>query len=126
MKVAICAKEGSLQSEVDDRFGRAKYFVMVDTESEVEEVERNPALTLGSGAGVQSAQLLSDRGIQVLIAGNVGPKAARALEAAGIQTYRAKHRTVSENLEALEKGQLQQAPDPTVGSHFGSGRSRRS
>ncbi len=125
MKVAICTKGNSLQSEVDDRFGRAEYFVIVDMESEVEEVERNPALALGSGAGVQSTQWLSNRGVKVLIASNVGPKAARSLEAAGIQIHRARYGTGSENLEALKRGQLKRRQDPSVGSHFGSGRGRR-
>ncbi len=115
MKVAICARKGNLQAEMDDRFGRAEYFVMVDTESGTEEIVRNPSLTLGSGAGVQSAQLLSDRGIQTLIAGNIGPKAARALQAAGIRAYRPKFKTVSENLQALKRGELQQVSDATPG-----------
>ncbi|MFO8061059.1 MAG: NifB/NifX family molybdenum-iron cluster-binding protein [Bacillota bacterium] len=125
MKVAVCARGDSLQAEVDDRFGRAQYFVMVDTESGEEEVARNPSLSLGSGAGIQSVQFLSDNGVEVIIAGNIGPKAAGAMQMAGIRAYRPKFSTVSENIEAFKKGDLEQAQDATVRSHFGSGRGRR-
>lgn len=125
MKIALCTRGEDLGSPMDERFGRADSFVLVDSESGESEGLRNPSLSASGGAGVSSAEVLSRRGVEVVIANNVGPKARRALQAAGIRLFRAEFSTAEENLEAYRKGDLREMSGASVDSHFGSGRRRR-
>ncbi len=126
MKVAICIRDEATEPMMDDRFGRAAFFLMVDTADDGEEIVANPSLSLGGGAGVRTVEFLSEQDTEAVVAENVGPNAARALQAAGIRVFRPRHRTARENLAALSAGELTEAAGPTVDSHYGSGgRGRR-
>ncbi|MHB8987222.1 MAG: NifB/NifX family molybdenum-iron cluster-binding protein [Desulfobulbia bacterium] len=87
MKLCITATGKDLSARVDPRFGRAPYFLLVDTETLHCEAVANPASATGQGAGIKAAQLLTDRGVAALLTGTVGPNAVEALQAAGIKTY---------------------------------------
>lgn len=125
MKIALCTRGEGLSSPMDDRFGRADCFVLVDSESAESETINNPSLSASGGAGVNSAEVLSRRGVEVVIANNVGPKARRALQAAGIRLFKAEFSTAEENLEAFRKDELHEMSAPSVDAHSGSGRRRR-
>jgi predicted Fe-Mo cluster-binding NifX family protein len=73
-----------LDAEVDPRFGRAQYFVIVETEDMSCESIPNPNLDIVGGTGTQSAQLVIEKGCRVVITGHVGPGAQKTLESAGI------------------------------------------
>jgi predicted Fe-Mo cluster-binding NifX family protein len=85
MKLCITSKGKEAASEVDPRFGRAQYFIFVDTESGDLEAEENPAVSAPGGAGVRAGQLVSERGTETVLTGNVGPNAFQVLNAAGIR-----------------------------------------
>ena len=58
MKVAITAQGGELSSELDPRFGRARWFVIVDTETDaVEAVDNSSGFNASSGAGIDGQKL---------------------------------------------------------------------
>lgn len=125
MKIALCARIDGSDPEMDDRFGRAAFILIADTEAGTEEIVENSSLALGAGAGIRTAEFLSERGVEVVVAANVGPNAERALRAAGIRVYSPKHRTARENLSALRDDALPEVSGPTVDSHHGSGGRRR-
>jgi predicted Fe-Mo cluster-binding NifX family protein len=86
MKVAVTAKGSLLDSEVDPRFGRAPYILIVDTETlAFEAVDNGENANAFKGAGIQAATMVSDRGAEVLMTGYCGPKAFTTLEAAGVK-----------------------------------------
>lgn len=88
MKIAFTSYGNGWNEQVDIRFGRAKGFFIVDTETEQTEYLDNRAnINTAHGAGTSSAQMIADAGVQVLITGKVGPKAASVLKAAGITVY---------------------------------------
>jgi predicted Fe-Mo cluster-binding NifX family protein len=119
MKVAITAKGTDMNSEMDQRFGRCGYFLIVDTESmEFESIENRSAMATG-GAGPQAVQTISKTGVKALITGNVGPNAYQTLEAAGIEIYTAPGGKVAEMVEKFKKGELTSSNSPTVDSHAG-------
>lgn len=113
-----------MESLVDARFGRCPYFVLVDSQSMQFEAVPNLAATSGSGAGIQAAQTLASKQVQVLITGNVGPNAFRALSAAGITVITGASGTVREVIEKYEKDLLSATQKPTVQGHFGIGAGR--
>ena len=122
MKIAISSMGKDLDSQIDPRFGRCQYFILVDPETMAFEAVENEGLMASGGAGVQAAQLVVQKGANTLITGNLGPNAASALAAAGIKVYLVTGGTVREGLSGYHAGTLQETSGPTVSSHSGMGR----
>ena len=126
MRVAVTAQGADLESAMDPRFGRCRNFVIIDSDSDSDtdkfEAFSNESVTASGGAGTQSAQFLANKGVGAVITGNVGPNAARALEAAGIKVYAAASGTVRDALRAYKAGKLSPISGATVDSHHGMGR----
>ncbi|NQE53522.1 hypothetical protein C5S29_08005, partial [ANME-1 cluster archaeon GoMg3.2] len=53
MKICITATAGDLNAQVDPRFGRCQYFVIVDSETMAFEAMANEAIAAPGGAGIQ-------------------------------------------------------------------------
>ena len=121
MKIAISSSGPDLNAEVDPRFGRCRYFVIVDSETKEFEVLDNQGAMTSGGAGIQAAQMVVNAGVNSVITGNLGPNAADTLAAAGLKTYLGALGTVREALQQYKSGQLQESSGPTVESHFGTG-----
>jgi len=119
MKVIITAMGSDLNSQVDPRFGRCKYFLTVDTETMEFEATLNGNQDAMGGAGVQAAQTVANKGVDALLTGSVGPNAFQTLSAAGLKIYTGAHGTIKEVLEQFKQGELKESSDSTVGSHFG-------
>jgi predicted Fe-Mo cluster-binding NifX family protein len=126
MRIAISSMGKDLDAQLDPRFGRCQYFIFVDPETLEFEVSENVGLMASGGAGVQAAQLITQKGATALITGNLGPNAASALSASGMKVYLVPGGTVKEVIDAYQSGALQEASGPTVPSHFGMGGGRRS
>ncbi len=118
MKICVTSTGNNLESSLDQRFGRAAVFLIVDTDTMDIEVIDNQAATAAGGAGVTSAQTVVDKDIQALITGNVGPNAMRVLQAAGIDIFRGLNGSVKENIEAFKQDKLNKI-DTAVPEHFG-------
>jgi predicted Fe-Mo cluster-binding NifX family protein len=124
MKVCVSAVANSLDAQVDPRFGRCPYLVIVDSESMQFEAIPNAASGAMGGAGIQASQTIASKGAKVLITGNVGPNAFQALSTAGIKIVTGAFGTVREVVEKYKRGELSETDAPTVGGHFGMGMSR--
>ena len=119
MKIAITSQGNDLESEMDQRFGRCQYFILVDSETmEFSAIENKAAMERG-GAGPQAAKAILDMGAEALVTGNIGPNAYMALFASGIKGFVGASGTVKNALEQDKKGRLQEAKEPTVDSHAG-------
>ena len=103
MKVAVSSTGTDLDCQVDSHFGRCSYFIIINPDDMSFEVHPNENATLGGGAGLQSAQFVASKGAQVVITGNCGPKAMKALEAAGIKVISNETGTVREALERFKE-----------------------
>jgi predicted Fe-Mo cluster-binding NifX family protein len=119
MKICVTSVSGNLDAQVDQRFGRCQYFMIVESDSMQFETVPNLAVTSGSGAGIQAAQTIASKKVQVLITGNVGPKAFQALSAAGITIIASASGKVRAVIEKYKKGLFSETKAPTVGGHFG-------
>jgi predicted Fe-Mo cluster-binding NifX family protein len=109
MKVAISALGSDLDSQVDARFGRAQNFFFIDTKTmKFEVVSNESAGEAMHGAGIQTSQLISKKGVAAVITGNVGPNAFQTLSAAEILIYHAGKMSVLEAVEAFNNGELKQ------------------
>lgn len=110
VKGAITDKEEGLDAPLDPRFGRAEGFLVVTESGEATEYVANPNVQAPHGAGSGSAALVGDHGVSHVISGHFGPKAARALQAMGVQMWScSSERTAREAWQAWKNGALEQA-----------------
>jgi predicted Fe-Mo cluster-binding NifX family protein len=121
VKLCITTVGDSLDSNVDPRFGRAAYFLIINPETMQFEALPNVAASGMSGVGIQAAQTIAGKGVKTVLTGNVGPNAFQALSAAGIKVIVGASGTVKEVIEKYKKGELKEGSSPTVGGHFGRG-----
>jgi len=124
MKICVSATEGSIEAQVEPRFGRCPYFVLVDSETMQFEAIPNVASGASGGAGIQAAQSVANKGAKLVITGNVGPNAYGALSAAGIEIVTGASGTVREVVEKFNRGELGKINGPTVGEHSGMNRGK--
>ncbi len=127
MKIIMTTTSPELESEVDPRFGRAAYLLMVNTDTHEWEAQTNPGVSSSAGAGIQAAQYAANHQAEVAISGDFGPNAFKTLQAAGIAMYLyGDCRTAPQALEQFKAGQLRQVSAPTRGDcddgHGGSHR----
>jgi len=121
MKIVITSKNDNLESEIDPRFGRCNYFLIIDTEKMNFESISNQSAMASGGAGIQAAQTVAKTGTEILITGNIGPNAFQTLNAAGIKIFTGVSGTVKEAIEKHKKGELKETSNPSVNSHYGMG-----
>jgi predicted Fe-Mo cluster-binding NifX family protein len=119
MRIAVTSTGNELISDMDPRFGRAKYFVIVDPETlEYEVAENKQNLNLPQGAGIQAAKTIVDQKADVLISGNCGPKAFQVLNAAGIKVVTGAKGRVIDAITQYKIGDLRSSEEPNVEGHW--------
>lgn len=119
MKLAITSEADTLTSQIDLRFGRAKYLIVVDTDTGDFNVHDNSVnLNAAQGAGIQTGQNIAGLGVEAVITGNVGPNAFRTLNAAGIKIFLAEKQTVQEAIDLFKAGKLTEVNQANVTGHW--------
>ena len=121
MKIAVSSSGNDLDSQVDPRFGRCAYFVIVETDDMGFEAFENGSIAMGGGAGIQAAQFVASKGAKAVITGNVGPNAVQTLSAAGVETFVGQSGTVREAIERYTKGKINSTSTANVVDHYGMG-----
>jgi predicted Fe-Mo cluster-binding NifX family protein len=120
MKLAVTAAGPDLDAPVDPRFGRAKYFLVVDTDSsEVIVIDNEVNLAATQGAGIQAGKRIVELGVEALLSGHVGPKAYTTLRAGGVEIYSGVAGSVAEAVERFKRGELKPAATSDVAGHWG-------
>ena len=104
MKILISAADEN--GKFSERFARAEYFIIYDTETKELKTEKNPFKDGEHGVGIKVAQYAADNKIDAVISIHFGPKASEALKSFGIKMYEFSGSTVQEAIEAFENGQL--------------------
>ena len=119
MKLIVTMQRPDLDSSMDPRFGRARYFLLVDTETDEMTVHDNHQnLNAAQGAGIQAAQVVTQLGAQAVLTGHVGPKAFATLQAGQVAIYSGVTGTVRQALERWRSGHLQPATAANVEGHW--------
>ncbi len=121
MKVAVSSSGTNLDSQIDPRFGRCAYFVIVNTDDMSFEAFDNEGIALGGGAGIQSSQFVASKGAGAIITGNIGPNAVQTLSAAGIEIFMGQTGSVREAVERYRKDDIKPEGSPNVVNHYGMG-----
>ena len=119
MKICVTSQGNNLEAQVDPRFGRCPYFIIVDPETKEFEAIENPNIQALGGAGIQSAQLVAGKGVEAILTGNVGPNAFQTLQAAGIKVITGVTGLVKDAIEKYKKEDINPTSGATVPGHFG-------
>jgi predicted Fe-Mo cluster-binding NifX family protein len=122
MKIAVSAMGTTLDAEIDPRFGRCQYFIIVDPETMQFEALENSSAMAGGGAGISTAQTIAGKGIEAVLTGNCGPNAYQVLSAAGIKVFTGVAGKLQDAIEGYKLGKFKASSQPNVAGHFGMGR----
>lgn len=121
MKIAVTSTGPTLDDTVESRFGRCAYFLIIDPDTMEYEALPNPNIMRGGGAGIQSAQLMSEKGVSSVLTGNCGPNAFKTFGAAGIKVITGISGQVRQAVGQYKSGELTHISAPSVQSYFGMG-----
>ena len=117
MKLCITAAGNDVAATTDSTFGRAPWFVLINTETGAHEALANSSLNAGHGAGIAAAQLMADHSVDAVLTGKLGPKAQAALAAADIAMHEGlANCTVAQALEQFRAGKYGNAPQGSATS----------
>ena len=119
MKIVMTTSSNSLDAELDKRFGRAPGFLIYNSETQEHEfIDNRQNINAAQGAGIQAAQNVAEAGVQAVVSGHFGPKAFRALEAAGVEMFTCEAKTVDDALMDFKRERLSASDAPDVEGHW--------
>jgi len=119
MKIAVTSTGTDLDSQVDPRFGRAAYILVVDSETfEFDVLDNKENVNALKGAGIQAACMISDQGSEVLLTGFCGPNAFKTLKAAKIGIANDAEGSVRGAVRAYLDGKLPLSDKANVEGHW--------
>lgn len=119
MKIAITAQGAELSSDIDLRFGRSKYLLVLDTETGDFKAHDNTInLNAVQGAGIQTGSNIANLGVDAVITGNVGPNAIKTLQAANVKIFLSAKQTIAEAVKSFIAGKLDEVDKANVEGHW--------
>ena len=119
MKVAITSKGENLSSEIDPRFGRAPFILIVDTETMAfEALDNSTNVNAFKGAGIQAATMVADKGAEVLMTGYCGPNAYKTITAAGLKVVDDVSGTVEDAVAKIKSGKVTYSEGANTDGHW--------
>ena len=108
MKIAISSTDKNIENNISNIFGRCPYFIITEVkDNKIGEIEiiKNKNIDQTGGAGISTAQLMAEKDINVVITGNVGPRALDVLNQFNIEVY-SEEGTIKDVLQKLIDGKL--------------------
>ncbi len=110
MKVAVSARGSTPDSDIDERMGRAYWLMIYETNNNSwQAINNESGRNAPHGAGQQTANLLIDLGVEAVLTGEIGPRAFRLLNSAGVDVFLGAAGTVMDTLVSWHDGQLAKA-----------------
>ena len=114
MKVAISAYGQDLDAEINPRFGRCDYFLIVDTDTMAFDSYANESMNLTGGAGIQAATFVISKGVQAVLTGSCGPNAMAVFNSAGVAVYPGQAGSVAQAVNRLKNNELANVTQATA------------
>jgi predicted Fe-Mo cluster-binding NifX family protein len=119
VKIAISASQPTEKSLLESRFGRASWFMVYDDLSKTwESIENKVNLDAAQGAGIQTAQMLAEKGVNAVIVGFCGPKAFRVLQEAGIRVFMDVEGNIEEAVDAFLNNRIVASESANAAGHW--------
>jgi predicted Fe-Mo cluster-binding NifX family protein len=108
MKTVISATGKTLEDNVSEVFARCPYFIIAEIENkEIKgfEAVKNESENQMGGAGISASQFLVEKNVDVVITGNVGPRATDVFKQFKVEVYQGSG-LIKEVLDKFIKGEL--------------------
>ena len=118
MKVAVSSTGPNMDADIDPRFGRCPYFIIIDTESMAYEALENTIAASSSGAGISTTQMITNIEVQAVLTGNCGPNAYQILEAAGIKLFTGISGNINDAIATYKNEQFSTTSKPNVSNRL--------
>ena len=117
MKIAISSIGKTLDDEIDARFGRCPYFVIVEIDEKEKKIKNikaieNTAAGQFGGAGITASQLVANEKVNAVITTNLGPRAFQVLNQLGIEIYQGQGK-IKSVVEKFMQGKLKKIEQAT-------------
>lgn len=127
MKIFAPMTENDTSAKVSPRFARAKYFGIIDTETNDINIVDNDLANEAHGAGSRVINWCIKKGATAIIADQLGPNAQEVLDASPVKAYMSGGLGLDQIAVAYLNNELKEYnPDPNVpkGRRGGRGRQR--
>jgi predicted Fe-Mo cluster-binding NifX family protein len=119
MKLAVTARGSDLGAELDPRFGRARFFILIDTDNNLFTAHDNRRnVDVVGRAGVRAARDIVRLGVDALVTEKVGPRTFMALQAGDIDVYVGASGHVTDAVAQFRRGELERIREPTIKHHW--------
>ncbi|BAI60597.1 conserved hypothetical protein [Methanocella paludicola SANAE] len=112
MEICITATSDDLESKVDGRFGRCKFFILVDPSTMKYRAVRNSAADESGGAGIKAANTVIKYAPAAIITGLIGDNAFNVIKAFGVKLYSCGNVNVREAVGQYSAGKLRTIDAP--------------
>ena len=113
MKIVISATGKDIESEIDTKFHRSSFFLVVDTKTNSQKTIENTTRERPSEIGATVGQIVANEGIDAVITENIGPRAFEIFKRYGIKVYQAKGK-ITDAIKQFEQGKLKEISKATV------------
>ncbi len=117
MKIGIPVNENNNQAGICSSFGRAPYYLIYSTDTKEYNYLNNPAANAQGGAGVKASQFLVDNNVDAVLTPRCGDNAAEILLAAKVDIYKSNGESITDNIAAFEKNELEKLDQFHGGFH---------
>ena len=121
MKIAISSTGNNLDSNLDPRFGRCAYFLIVDPADMDYEVFNNQGAAQSRGAGIKAVNFLAGQNVGAVITGHASLNVFKTLASAGIEIFEEQQGTIKEVVARYKSGGLKPATQSAVNAYFETG-----
>ncbi len=101
-KICFTSQGKDFSSELDPKFGRASYILIIDPHTSQIEAVENPNREAVQGAGIQTAQFISEKEVGIVVTGRCGPNAKKVLESSGIRVVEGASGQIDDLFEKLK------------------------
>jgi predicted Fe-Mo cluster-binding NifX family protein len=118
MKIAVTSQSSDINAQVDPRFGRAAYILIVDSNTMEFDVLNNEAnVNALKGAGIQASVMIKEAGAEVLLTGFCGPNAIKTLNTANIKVVVDVTGKVKDALTLFNEGKINYITEANCEGH---------
>ncbi len=115
MKIAVSSQDKRRNSPLELWFGRAAYYLIVNTDSMIfDAIENENAGDPPEISEINAARLLIDAGVQAVLTGNCRYEARRMFADAGVKLFQVCPGTVEEAVEQFQAGRLLEVAVPGI------------
>jgi len=119
MKIGISSTGKDMNSQIDPRFGRCAYFMIIETDDMSFEAFENEYRSLGGGAGIQAANFIHSKDVKFVLTGNCGPNAMNVFSECKIQVITDQAGLINDAAERFKNGELTSFVAPAVNQKAG-------